>query len=145
MTPEVKLQAKKVFADVFLFYLQAHYYHWNITGRHFAQDHKLFGDIYEDVQASVDTFAEQLRTLDTFAPGVFNRFMDLSQIEQESSIPGSEEMYNKLIASNAQVIAGLTELFMLLETNHLHGFGDFIAGRIDAHNKHQWMLTSTLK
>jgi DNA-binding ferritin-like protein len=33
MTPEVKLQAKKVFADVFLFYLQAHYYHWNITGR----------------------------------------------------------------------------------------------------------------
>jgi DNA-binding ferritin-like protein len=77
--------------------------------------------------------------------GVFNRFMDLSQIEQESSIPGSEEMYDKLIASNAQVIAGLTELFMLLETNHLHGFGDFIAGRIDAHNKHQWMLTSTLK
>jgi DNA-binding ferritin-like protein len=32
-----------------------------------------------------------------------------------------------------------------LEDNHLHGFGDFIAGRIDAHNKHQWMLKSTLK
>jgi DNA-binding ferritin-like protein len=49
-------------------------------------------------------------------------------------------MYDKLIASNEEVIAGLTELFMMLEENHLHGFGDFIAGRIDAHNKHQWML-----
>ena len=107
--------------------------------------HESFIRVILSSKPSVDTFAEQLRTLDTFAPGVFNRFMDLSQIEQESSIPGSEEMYDKLIASNAQVIAGLTELFMLLETNHLHGFGDFIAGRIDAHNKHQWMLKSTLK
>ena len=145
MTPEVKLRAKQVFADVFLFYLQTHYYHWNIIGRHFAQDHRLFGDIYEDVHESIDIFAEQLRTLDTFAPGVFNRFMDLSQIEQESAIPVSEEMYSKLIESNEKVIEGLTELFMMLEENHLHGFGDFIAGRIDAHNKHQWMLTSTLK
>lgn len=145
MTPEIKLRAKQVFADVFLFYLQAHYYHWNVEGRHFSQDHKLFGDIYEDVQESIDKFAEQLRTLDTFAPGVFNRFMDLANIEQESTIPNSEEMYDRLIASNEEVIAGLTELFMMLEENHLHGFGDFIAGRIDAHNKHQWMLKSTLK
>ena len=145
MTTAIKLKAKQAFADVFLFYLQAHYYHWNVEGRHFSQDHKLFGDIYEDVQESIDKFAEQLRTLDTFAPGVFNRFMDLSQIEQESTIPDAEEMYDKLIASNEQVIESLTDLFQLLESNGLHGFGDFIAGRIDAHNKHQWMLTSTLK
>ena len=145
MTPAIKLKAKQAFADVFLFYLQAHYYHWNVEGRHFAQDHELFGKIYEDVQGSIDKFAEELRTLDTFAPGVFNRFMDLAGIEQESTIPGSDEMYKRLIASNEKVITGLTELFMMLEDNHLHGFGDFIAGRIDAHNKHQWMLKSTLK
>ena len=145
MTPAIKLKAKQAFADVFLFYLQAHYYHWNVEGRHFAQDHKLFGKIYEDVQGSIDKFAEELRTLDTFAPGVFNRFMDLSQIKQNATIPDAEEMYTQLIISNEQVIESLTELFMMLEENHLHGFGDFIAGRIDAHNKHQWMLRSTLK
>ena len=47
--------------------------------------------------------------------------------------------------SNAKVIAELTDLFRMLESNGLHGFGDFIAGRIDSHNKHQWMLRSTLK
>ena len=113
MTPAIKLQAKQAFADVFLFYLQAHYYHWNVEGRHFAQDHELFGKIYEDVQGSIDKFAEELRTLDTFAPGVFDRFMDLSKIQQDATIPSAEEMHSKLMESNEQVIESLTDLFRM--------------------------------
>jgi starvation-inducible DNA-binding protein len=145
MTPEIKLKAKQAFADSFIFYLQAHYYHWNVEGRHFSQDHELFGKIYEEVQDNLDKFAEEIRTIGTYAPGIFDRFVDLSSIQQSSDIPSAEEMYQTLIEKNARVIESLTELFEMLEGNRLHGFGDFIAGRIDAHNKHQWMLTSTLK
>ena len=145
MTPEIKQKAKQAFADSFIFYLQAHYYHWNVEGRHFSQDHELFGKIYEEVQDNLDKFAEEIRTIGTYAPGIFDRFMDLSSIQQTADIPSAEEMYSTLIEKNARVIESLTELFEMLEGNRLHGFGDFIAGRIDAHNKHQWMLTSTLK
>ena len=145
MTPEIKFKAKQAFADSFIFYLQAHYYHWNVEGRHFSQDHELFGKIYEEVQDNLDKFAEEIRTIGTYAPGIFDRFMDLSSIQQTADIPSAEEMYQTLIEKNARVIESLTELFEMLEGNRLHGFGDFIAGRIDAHNKHQWMLTSTLK
>ena len=145
MTSEIKLKAKQAFADSFIFYLQAHYYHWNVEGRHFSQDHELFGKIYEEVQDNLDKFAEEIRTIGTYAPGIFDRFMDLSSIQQTADIPSAEEMYQTLIEKNARVIESLTELFEMLEGNRLHGFGDFIAGRIDAHNKHQWMLTSTLK
>jgi starvation-inducible DNA-binding protein len=145
MTPEIKQKAKQAFADSFIFYLQAHYYHWNVEGRHFSQDHGLFGTIYEEVQDNLDKFAEEIRTIGTYAPGIFDRFMDLSSIQQTADIPSAEEMYSTLIEKNARVIESLTELFEMLEGNRLHGFGDFIAGRIDAHNKHQWMLTSTLK
>ena len=145
MTPEIKLKAKQAFADSYLFYLQAHYYHWNVEGRHFAQDHELFGKVYEEVYGDMDKFAEEIRTLGTYAPGVFDRFMDLSQIEQEARVVDAEEMYSKLIDSNTKVIEILTELFEMLEANRLHGFADFIGGRIDSHNKHQWMLKSTLK
>jgi len=145
MTPEIKQKAKQAFADSFIFYLQAHYYHWNVEGRHFSQDHTLFGTIYEEVQDNLDKFAEEIRTIGTYAPGIFDRFMDLSSIQQTADIPSAEEMYQTLIEKNARVIESLTELFEMLEGNRLHGFGDFIAGRIDAHNKHQWMLTSTLK
>jgi len=145
MTPEIKQKAKQAFADSFIFYLQAHYYHWNVEGRHFSQDHGLFGTVYEEVQDNLDKFAEEIRTIGTYAPGIFDRFMDLSSIQQTADIPSAEEMYQTLIEKNARVIESLTELFEMLEGNRLHGFGDFIAGRIDAHNKHQWMLTSTLK
>jgi starvation-inducible DNA-binding protein len=145
MTPEIKLKAKQAFADSYLFYLQAHYYHWNVEGRHFAQDHELFGKVYEEVYGEMDKFAEEIRTLGTYAPGVFDRFIDLSQIQQEARVVDAEEMYSKLIDSNAKVIEILTELFEMLEANRLHGFADFIGGRIDSHNKHQWMLKSTLK
>ena len=145
MTPEIKLKAKQAFADSYLFYLQAHYYHWNVEGRHFSQDHELFGKVYEEVYGDMDKFAEEIRTLGTYAPGVFDRFMDLSQIEQEARIIGAEEMHSKLIESNSKVIQILTELFEMLEDNKLYGFADFVGERIDAHNKHQWMLKSTLK
>ena len=145
MTPEIKLKAKQAFADSYLFYLQAHYYHWNVEGRHFSQDHELFGKVYEEVYGELDKFAEEIRTLGTYAPGVFDRFMDLSQIQQEARVVDAEEMYSKLIDSNTKVIEILTELFEMLEANRLHGFADFIGGRIDSHNKHQWMLKSTLK
>ena len=145
MNPEIKLQAKRAFSDAMLFYLKAHYYHWNVTGRNFTADHKLFGDIYEDVQESLDKFAEEIRTLDTFAPGVYDRFVKLSQIQQEAEIPSAETMYNNLIEDNAKVIEGLTVLFEMLENNKLYGFADFIGTRIDEHNKHQWQLKSTLR
>ena len=145
MTTTIKLKAKQAFADSFIFYLQAHYYHWNVEGRHFSQDHGLFGKIYEEVQDNLDKFAEEIRTIGTYAPGIFDRFVDLSSIQQIADIPSAEEMYSTLIEKNARVIESLTELFEMLEGNRLHGFGDFIAGRIDSHNKHQWMLTSTLK
>ena len=145
MTPEIKLKAKQAFADSYLFYLQAHYYHWNVEGRHFSQDHELFGNVYEEVYGSIDKFAEEIRTLGTYAPGVFDRFMDLSQIEQEARIIDAEEMHSKLIDSNSKVIQILTELFEMLDDNKLYGFADFVGERIDAHNKHQWMLKSTLK
>ena len=145
MTPEIKQKAKQAFADSFIFYLQAHYYHWNVEGRHFSQDHGLFGTVYEEVQDNLDKFAEEIRTIGTYAPGIFDRFVDLSSIQQTADIPSAEEMYSTLIEKNARVIESLTELFEMLEGNRLHGFADFIAGRIDAHNKHQWMLTSTLK
>lgn len=145
MNPEIKLKAKQAFADSFIFYMQAHYYHWNVEGRHFSQDHEFFGKIYEDVQGSLDKFAEEIRTLGTYAPGVFDRFMDLSKIQQQSKIPNAEQMHVDLIETNDTVIASLTELFKMLEATDNFGFADFVGERIDAHQKVKWMLTSTLK
>jgi len=145
MTPEIGKIAKQAFADSFLFYLQAHYYHWNVEGRHFGQDHKLFETIYIEVFEAIDKFAEELRAMGTYAPGVFERLSELSTIQQSDEIPAAENMYENLIDSNDKVLKSLHAAFDMLEANHLHGFGNFVAERIDAHSKHGWMLRSTMK
>jgi len=145
MTPEIGKITKQAFADTFLFYLQAHYYHWNVEGRNFSQDHELLGKIYEEVFGSIDQFAEELRSMSTYAPGVFDRLKELATVQQSDEIPVAEKMMQNLIDSNEKVLKSLGAAFDVLEANHMHGFGNFIAERIDAHSKHAWMLRSTLK
>ena len=139
-------QASKVaFASTFSFYLKAHNFHWNVEGIHFKELHDLFGDIYEEVYGSIDTFAEQIRSMNTYVPASFQRFSMLTQIEDETNILPPEAMLQELLEDNEKIIKVLKLVFQESEKNSEYGFSDFVAGRIDAHRKHGWMLRASLK
>ena len=83
---------KIAFATEFSFYLKAHYFHWNVEGPDFSQYHKLFGKIYEEVYASIDDFAENIRKLNSYTPGSYTRLSMLTQIDDEMQILAAENM-----------------------------------------------------
>ena len=136
---------KKVLADTFALYLKAHNYHWNVEGSNFPQYHEFFGNLYEELHDAVDPIAEEIRSLDTYAPGSMTRFMELTDIEDELAVPAGVEMARRLMTDNERVLATLNIAFKLAETMDKQGLADFIAGRIDIHNKHAWMLRSITK
>ena len=136
---------KKVLADTFALYLKAHNYHWNVEGQNFPQYHEFFGNLYEEIHGAVDPIAEEIRALDAYAPGSFTRFMELTEIEDETTVPAGVEMARRLMTDNERVIATLNVAFKLADTMDKQGLADFIAGRIDIHNKHGWMLRSITK
>ena len=136
---------KKVLADTFALYLKAHNYHWNVEGSNFPQYHEFFGNLYEELHGAVDPIAEQIRSLDIYAPGSFTRFMELSEIEDETSVPAGVEMARRLMTDNERVLATLNVAFKLADQFDKQGLADFIAGRIDTHSKHAWMLRSITK
>lgn len=139
-------QALKVaLADTFAFYLKAHNFHWNVTGPNFAEYHKFLGDLWEETFDAVDLIAEGIRTLDSFAPGSFSRFKELSTIEDETKIPSAEEMISILEKDNKKLLATLHKAYMLAEKDMKHGISNFIQDRITAHEKHGWMLRSFKK
>lgn len=142
---DLRKAAKIGLASTFSFYLKAHNFHWNVEGEDFLQYHDLFGKIYEEVYDSVDTFAEQIRALGTYVPGSYSRFSMLSQIEDETNILPKDLMLQELLQDNEKMINILKFVFELSEKYREAGFSDFIAGRIDAHRKHGWMLTASLK
>jgi starvation-inducible DNA-binding protein len=136
---------KKVLADSYAFTIKAQNYHWNVEGPNFPQYHDFFGKLYEEVYSSIDTTAEEIRALGSYAPGSFSRFQELSDIEDETGFPVPAEMFRKLLADNQVIIETLTTAFGLADNFNEQGLADYIAGRIDAHKKHDWMLKSINK
>jgi len=136
---------KIVLAENFALYLKAHYYHWNVEGSDFYQLHEFFGDFYEEVYGSIDKFAEEIRALNSYAPGSFKRYSELSKIEGEERVLTSKEMISQLLTDNNTYINTLTEAFQLSENQKEIGLSNFIQDRIDQHKKHAWMLRSFLK
>jgi starvation-inducible DNA-binding protein len=136
---------KRAFADSFSFYLKAHGYHWNVEGVLFSQFHRFFGKIYEEVFDNLDSFAEEIRSLDSYAPFTFQQFDELSSVKGVVGSTDALAMTSDLLSANQLVIESLEQAFKLADQLNKQGIADFIAARIDAHEKHGWMLRSTLK
>ncbi len=142
---ELRKALKIAFASEYAFFLKAHYFHWNVEGADFKQYHDLFGGIYEEVYDNIDVFAENIRKTGGYTPGSFERFSMLSRIEDETSIPSALDMVQELLKDSEKMANIFKLVFDLAEKYGEHGLADFLAGRQDAHRKHQWMLRATLK
>ena len=142
---ELQKASKVAFASTFSFYLKAHNFHWNVEGIHFKELHDLFGAIYEEVYGSIDAFAENIRKLGAYTPGSYTRFSLLSVIDDETQVPQKDVMVAELLNDGEIMVDLLRKVFQMAEQSGEHGLSDFIAARMDAHQKHNWMLRSSLK
>ena len=134
--------AKICLADTFVMYMRAHAYHWNVVGPNFPQYHKFFGDLYEELHDALDDLAEQIRTLNSFAPFSLTRIRELSTIPEDTKVVSFEDMINNLIKSNDMVISTLTETYEMAEKEKAFAYSNFIQDRLTVHAKHGWMLKS---
>lgn len=137
--------SKIAFASEFSFYLKSQNFHWNVEGSDFLEYHELFGNIYEEVYGSIDTFAEKLRSLGTYAPASLSRLSMLSQIEDEEQVMPKDQMVAELMSDNEKMIKILKMVYDIAEKYGEHGFSNFLAERMDAHRKHGWMLRASSK
>ena len=138
-------ELKKVHADAFTFYLKAHFYHWNVEGPNFPQYHDFLQNLYQEVFASVDTLAELIRTLDFYAPGTLTRLKELTTIEETDDVPDAMTMMTRLLQENNILRASLLTAYTTADTTGEVGIANFLQDRIQAHEKHSWMLRSITK
>jgi starvation-inducible DNA-binding protein len=142
---ELIQEMKVSLASTFSFYLKAHGFHWNVEGPNFPQYHEFLGDLWEEAFGAIDPIAEHLRTLGAYAPASFLRYKELSIVKDEINIPAAASMFNKLTVDNSDIIQQLTKTQALAEQNKKMGLANFLQDRIDAHEKHGWMLRSIIK
>jgi starvation-inducible DNA-binding protein len=140
---ELVEKLKVVLANTFTMYMKTHGYHWNVIGSDFPQYHDFFGDLYTEIHGAVDDIAEQLRQINSFAPGSLQRMKELSEVSEDDLVPAAPKMVTNLIAANDMVIKSLVECYKMAEEAGEYGLSNFLQDRITVHKKHSWMLKAT--
>lgn len=138
-------ELKQIQATAFAFARKAHYFHWNVEGPNFVQYHDFLGELYAEVDASVDVIAELVRTLNAYAPGAHRMLMELSIIKDDDTVPDAIEMMRRLRDDNETLLNALRVGYQTAEQSGQLGIGNYLQDRIQAHEKHAWMLRSLTK
>lgn len=143
-TPDLVASLKSLLADAVTFYLRAHGAHWNVKGSDFAEYHTLFAAIYSDTYESVDPIAENLRKMGAEAPFRLSEFMNLRSIQDVPVMTDPASLAADLLGANDMLLAALNRAFGTANAANEQGVANFIAERIDAHQKWAWQLRASL-
>lgn len=143
MMPSITDSLAMALSNVVEFYFSAHRAHWNVQGADFTEYHQLFEEIYEDVYGSIDPLAENMRKLGGFPPSLSN-MVGMAMVKDNSSTTDAAALANDLTAKNEALISMLKAVFEVAEEADEQGIANFIAERIDMHEKWRWQLTSSL-
>lgn len=136
---------RECLANTFIMYFKAHQYHWNIEGPNFPQYHEFLGNLYEELHGAVDPIAEQIRTLDQYAPTSIAAMLAMGAVVENLVNGQSREMFTTLNNDNNILILTLTKAYEKAEELGQLGISNFLQDRLTAHEKHGWMLRATAK
>jgi starvation-inducible DNA-binding protein len=138
-------QLKVILGTNFGLYFKSHTFHWNIEGPDFAQYHEFLGNFYESVYGNVDSIAEHIRALNSYAPVSLSRMLELSDIEETNSIPTALAMIVDLKDNNERYMIHLRAGIEAADQANEPAVGNFLQDILDQHQKHGWMLRSFTK
>lgn len=134
-------------AESFIYGTKAHGYHWNVEGILFDQFHDMFGEIYEDADGAVDTYAEWIRSFGQKAVFDVNQIYSESNVKYELTTEDNSpvKMLSSLMSSNEQIITDLKAAFNVANSFGEQGVANFFADRITSHEKWRWKISASLK
>ncbi len=136
----------QILADNYALMAQTHLAHWNVEGPQFFELHAAFEEQYTDLFAAIDDLAERVRALGHYAAGGIKHYSEATEIpEGPSAKATTAETWIRSLIDGHQIV--LDRAFELRELAAKHGDAeteDLIIGRIQVHQKFQWMLKSTL-
>ena len=137
-------ELSKALADTFTIYQKTHGYHWNVVGPNFRGLHLLLEEQYNEIWNSVDEIAERIRALGQTAPMGADAFGNLTSIKDGDPTLSAQDMIKDLIKGNETTVATLKKAAEVADEAGDISTNDLCTQRITAHEKHLWMLKSSL-
>lgn len=133
-------------ADEHVLYVKTRNYHWNVTGIHFAELHKLFESQYDELAEVIDEVAERARTLGQPADATMKAFLERSRLtEDEIAVTSAREMLQNLLQDHELLVRLIRTDISIVQDNYVDtGTADFLTGLLQQHEKMAWFLRALL-
>lgn len=135
---------RKVVADSYALMGQTHICHWNVRGPAFFSLHTAFEEQYTELFGAIDLIAERIRALGAFAPGGLGNLSRMAGIEEIAEEADAKRMVSHLVAANTHLLKDLEKARDLAAEHKDAETEDMMIGRIQVHEKTNWMLRSFL-
>jgi starvation-inducible DNA-binding protein len=134
-------------ADDFVLGTRTRNCHWNVTGPHFHDLHKLFASQYDALDEIMDDVAERARALGGHAVGTLSELLALARLkERPGKYPSASHMTAELLTGHEAVIRQLrADVIACDEKLADAGTTDFLTGLMEQHEKMAWMLRAVLE
>lgn len=136
---------KTLLGDSVTLYFMFHGAHWNVEGQDFSQYHSLFADVYEDIYATIDPIAENIRKMGDYAPFNLKNFIDDRTLEFKALKPQPKEMLKPLLDSLDKYIKSINDTLAVAMKENEQGIANFLADLDDRMKKWKWQLTASGK
>jgi starvation-inducible DNA-binding protein len=83
--------------------------------------------------------------LGSYAPGSMERFIELSDIEEATTVPDAMTMLRTLSSDNERFIFHLRAGIAAADQANEPAISNFLQEILDQHQKHAWMIRSIIK
>ncbi len=137
-TPQIKLILDTVFASVYGLYWQTHSCHWNIRAEDFYSLHIMLEEQYTTLWKSLDEIAERYRVFDLTAP------TESIAADATFSTSPRKTLLTGLLNAGTATIDVLRQAIDDLDALGDVAGADVLTGMLAQHEKHAWMIKSSI-
>lgn len=133
-------------SNIFVYYMHAQKYHWNVMDENFWQYHLMYQKIYESAFECVDVFGEMIRQLDDKVEFDIDYFTNYCTIDSNPILENDSymEMNYVLYKSTLKIIEELLVSRQIAETNGEVGIIANIDNTISIFEKNKFFLRSSI-
>lgn len=132
-------------ANLGVFYIKLHNYHWLVKWPQFYQLHELFEKLYDEMTEHMDGVAERILMLEDKPLATLKEFLQVATIKEATGNETNMGMVEVTLNDLKLLDKELNEAIKLAQDLEDEVTVDLLLGIKSSFQKHIWMLKSVLK
>lgn len=135
----------KAVANLIVFYVKLHNYHWFVKGNQFYRLHELFEEMYDEVTETYDEVAERMLMLNMKPVATLKDSLAAATLNEATGKESVEEMVKNVLEDYKHLNANFEEILEFAGEAGDDVTEDIMTSTRITFQKHIWMLNELLK